>query len=189
MGVLALYALVGWSLLRVVGAEGLALTVAPVQELVPLQWQLVIVSAAIVASLGSLLTILAALSRVSLAMSRDRNLPGFMAQIWPRTSSPAVAEATMASIAIVLVMVLDPLWLVGASSGSVLLYYAISHWSALAQPASERVIWRVLPAVGLLVCVLLVVTLPLPSVITTAVLLLVGVLVWQVVEARRRFSH
>lgn len=186
VGVLALYALVGTALIRSLGVQDLAVSVAPVAELVAPQWQFVVVSAAVVASLGSLLTILAALSRVSLAMARDGNLPGALATIWSKTSSPAVSEAVMASMAIVLVFTLDPLWLVGASSGSVLLYYAISHWSALAQPASERVIWRALPVVGLLVCVLLVVTLPTASVITTVVILAVGLVIGQVLAARRR---
>ena len=186
VGVLALYALVGTALIRSLGVQDLAVSVAPVAELVAPQWQFVVVSAAVVASLGSLLTILAALSRVSLAMARDGNLPGALATIWSKTSSPAVSEAVMASMAIVLVFTLDPLWLVGASSGSVLLYYAISHWSALAQPASERVIWRALPVVGLLVCVLLVVTLPTASVITTVVILAVGLVIGQVLAVRRR---
>lgn len=186
VGVLALYALVGTALIRSLGVQDLAVSVAPVAELVAPQWQFVVVSAAVVASLGSLLTILAALSRVSLAMARDGNLPGALATIWSKTSSPAVSEAVMASMAIVLVFTLDPLWLVGASSGSVLLYYAISHWSALAQPASERVIWRALPVVGLLVCVLLVVTLPTASVMTTVVILAVGLVIGQVLVARRR---
>ena len=189
VGVLALYALVGMSLIRSIGVEELSVSVAPVADLADPQWEFVVVAAAIVASLGSLLTILAALSRVSLAMSRDRNLPGVLATIWSRTSSPAISEAVMASVAIVLVFSLDPLWLVGASSGSVLLYYAISHWSALSQPAGERVIWRALPVIGLLVCVLLVVTLPTASVITTAVIGVVGLLVWQVMAALRRRSH
>lgn len=189
LGVLALYGLVGWALLRGVGVEELASSSAPVQELVSPEWAFVIVAAAVVASLGSLLTILAALSRVSLAMSRDKNLPSVLSTISARTSSPVVAEGTMALIAISLVVTLDPLWLVGASSGSVLSYYAISHWSALAQPAQERVIWRALPVVGLIVCVVLVLTLPLASVVTTAVVLVLGLVVWQAMGVFHRDTH
>lgn len=183
VAVLALYALVGYALLRVLGSDALALSSAPVADIAPEGVRGVVVAAAVLASLGSLMTVLAALSRVSFAMSREGDLPGVLSRVWERTSSPALAEATMALVAIVLVLTLDPVWLVGASSGSVLLYYAISHASALAQPAHERVLWRAVPVLGLLGCVGLVATLPLPSLITTAAALLVGLVIG---ELRRR---
>ena len=177
IGVLALYALVGFALLWGLGAQQLALSRAPVAELVPLSLQGVVVAVAVLASVGSLMTVLAALSRVSMAMAADQNLPRILARIWPRTSTPAVAETTGAMLAIVLVLTVEPLWLVGASAGSVLLYYAIAHWSALAQPATERVIWRGVPVVGLLVCLFIVITLPSASLLTTLVIAGSGVLV------------
>lgn len=184
VAVLALYALVGSALLRGLGSAALARSAAPVADIAPEGLRGVVIAAAVLASLGSLMTVLAALSRVSFAMSYEGNLPGVLSRVWSRTSSPAVAEATMALVAIVLVLTLDPVWLVGASSGSVLLYYALSHASALAQPPGERVLWRVVPVLGLLGCLGLVVTLPLPSVITTAAAVVIGGVIAQV-RARR----
>jgi len=50
---------------------------------------------------------------------------------------------------------------VGLSSTGVLAYYAIGHYSALAQPASERFLPVAVPVIGLVLCGLLVATLPL----------------------------
>jgi APA family basic amino acid/polyamine antiporter len=184
LGVFALYALVGFAVLTRLGPEALALSVAPVAESAPAALGAVVVAAAALASLGSLATVLAGLSRVSLAMAREGNLPGPLARVWRRTSSPALAEATMAAVAIVLVFAVEPVWLVGASSGSVLLYYALAHWSSLAQPGPERVVWRGLPVLGLVGCVVLVATLPAISSITTVVVVGVGLLLW---ELKRRW--
>ena len=177
IGVLALYALVGFALLWGLGAQELALSQAPVAQLAPQTLRGAVVGVAVLASLGSLMTVLAALSRVSMAMAVDRNLPRMLARIWPRTATPAVAEAAVAILAIVVALTLEPLVLVGASAGSVLLYYAIAHWSALAQPVNERVIWRGLPVAGLLVCVFILVTLPSASFVTTLIIAGFGVFV------------
>jgi APA family basic amino acid/polyamine antiporter len=184
LGVLVLYALVGFAVLSTLGETALATSVAPVAEVSPPSLVVVVVIAAALASLGSLATVLAGLSRVSLAMAREGNLPGPLARVWGRTSSPAIAEAAVAVVTIVLVLTLDPVWLVGASAGSVLLYYALAHWSALAQPSPERVVWRGLPVIGLVGCVVLAATLPVVSTVTTVVLVAAGLLFW---EVKRRF--
>ncbi len=178
LGVLALYALVGSALLWGLGTEALASSVAPVADLAPASVRGLVVGIAVLASLGSLMTVLAGLSRVTLAMARDGNLPKPLAAVWSVTSSPARAELSVAGIAVVLVLSVEPLWLVGASAGSVLLYYAIAHWSALRQPASERLLWRVVPWCGLVGCVVVVATLPPVSLLTTIVLAGSGMLAW-----------
>jgi APA family basic amino acid/polyamine antiporter len=178
LGVLALYALVGSALLWGLGTEALASSVAPVADLAPASVRGLVVGIAVLASLGSLMTVLAGLSRVTLAMARDGNLPKPLAAVWSVTSSPARAELSVAGIAVVLVLSVEPLWLVGASAGSVLLYYAIAHWSALRQPASERLLWRVVPWCGLVGCVVVVATLPPMSLLTTIVLAGSGMLAW-----------
>ena len=140
---------------------------------------------AVAASLGSLLAILAGLSRTSLAMGRREDLPSVLSRVSPRTGGPIVAEVTVAGLAIVLILVTDPLWLVGLSSGGVLTYYAIGHVSALAQPRSETYLPRVVPVMGLLLCALLVFTLPIASVIAAAVSAALGT-IWFLVNPARR---
>ncbi len=140
---------------------------------------------AVLASLGSLLAILAGLSRTSLAMGRRRDLPSLLARVSPRTGGPIEAEATVAGLAIVLILVTDPLWLVGLSSAGVLTYYALGHFSALAQPKPETFLPRFVPAVGLLMCTLLVFTLPTASVTAAAVSAVIGT-AWFLVNPTRR---
>lgn len=140
---------------------------------------------AVAASLGSLLAILAGLSRTSLAMGRRKDLPSLLSRVSPRTGGPIVAEVTVAGLAIVLILVTDPLWLVGLSSAGVLTYYAIGHVSALALPRSETYLPRVVPVMGLLLCALLVFTLPIASVIAAAVSAALGT-VWFLVNPARR---
>ena len=140
---------------------------------------------AVLASLGSLLAILAGLSRTSLAMGRRRDLPSLLARVSPRTGGPIVAEVTVAGLAIVLILVTDPLWLVGLSSAGVLTYYALGHFSALAQPKPETFLPRFVPVVGLLLCTLLVFTLPIASVTAAAVSAVIGT-AWFLVNPTRR---
>jgi len=184
IAVLVLYALVGSALLRGLGVGGLAASSAPIADIAPEGLSGVGVGLAVVASLGSLMTVLAALSRVGFAMSQGGHLPGALSRVWPRTSAPVVAEATIGAVAIALVLTLDAVWLVGASSGSVLLYYAIAHASALAQPRSEWVVPRFVPWLGVVGCVVVAVTLPLPSVATTAVAAVAGLAAWEFLRRR-----
>jgi basic amino acid/polyamine antiporter, APA family len=179
LGVLALYALVA-SAVVFGGGQAVVQSVTPVAGIAPASWSWIVMVAVALASVGSLATVLAGLSRVSLAMAREGDMPSPIATVWSKTSSPALAEITVGALAIVLVFSLDPVWLVGASSGSVLLYYALAHWSAWSQPIHERTLWRVIPVLGLAGCVLLVATLPLASLATTAVVVGSGLLFWEI---------
>jgi APA family basic amino acid/polyamine antiporter len=158
---------------------------APLQLLSSAESASVMVVLAVVASLGSLMAILAGLSRTTLAMGRSRDLPLVLSRVSSRTKGPVVAEITVAMAAIALIFFTNPLWLVGLSSAGVLTYYAIGHLSALAQPPAQRFLPTVVPTLGLVLCGLLVITLPLASLIAAAASALVGTL-WFVVNPRRR---
>lgn len=180
LGVLGLYSLLGYLLVTRVGTSALAQSLTPLAELVSGPWQIVVIAGAALAGLGSLAAILAGLSRTSMAMAQSGDLPRALGYISPKTQSPVVAEATMAVAAMMLVISVDPVWLVGASSGCVLGYYAIAHLSALRQPVTERIMTPVLPWVGLVGCVVLVVTLPWQSLVITAAIAAVAMVLWQV---------
>lgn len=180
VGVLGLYALLGYVLVTRVGTSALAGSATPLADLVGEQSHIVVIAAAALASLGSLAAILAGLSRTSMAMAHSGDFPRVVGYIWPATSSPVVAEATMALVAIALVVGFTPVWLVGASSGLVLSYYAIAHLSAMAQPVAERIIHPAIAWAGLAGCSVLVVTLPWQSLVVTAVIAALAMGVWQV---------
>lgn len=180
MGVLALYAAIVVTLLGSVGAEVLASSEAPLAVIAPGSLAPWVVAIAALASLGSLAAILAGLSRTSMAMAQQGDLPAGLGVIWERTSSPVRAELTMALAAIGAVIIVDPLWLVGASSSAVLSYYAIAHAAAIKQPESERILPIVTPWIGLLGCLTLVATLPWQSLVTGGVVFVSGLLAWAV---------
>lgn len=178
IGVLVLYGLIGIALVTSLGVERVAVSGAPLVDLVPQSWIPLVVGVVALASLGSLAAVLAGLSRTSMAMAQANDLPRSLGRIWNRTSSPAIAEATMAIGAMVAVLLVDPIWLVGASSSAVLSYYAIAHAAAIKQPDSERILPILTPYIGLAVCLLLVFTLPWPSLVTGGVIFLLGLIIW-----------
>jgi len=171
---LVVYAVLGTLCVGILGVEALGRTAAPVAALVPSEWAPLVAAVAGIASLGSLIGILAGLSRTSLAMARERDLPGRLSWVWGRTSAPVAAEATMAVLAILGVLLLDPVQLVGFSASSVLGYYAIAHLAARAQPAGERWLPRAVQYVGVTGCLLLSLTLPPQSVLAAALVLALG---------------
>jgi basic amino acid/polyamine antiporter, APA family len=178
LGVLALYGAIALVLVGSVGTDALALSEAPIADIAPAPLAPWVIAVAALASLGSLAAVLAGLSRTSMAMARRGDLPSKLGVVWGRTSSPAIAEITMALGAIAAVVLVDTIWLVGASSSAVLSYYAIAHAAAIKQPEAERILPVVIPWLGLVGCLGLVATLPWPSVATGGVIVVVGLMVW-----------
>ncbi|GAA1685590.1 amino acid permease [Microcella alkalica] len=172
--VLALYAALALVLVDRLGVEALAASTSPLADAIDPRWALPIALLAALACLGSLAGILAGLSRTSLAMARERDLPGPLVRISTRTGAPVVSEALIALIAIGIALLLQPAQLVAASSAAVLVYYAIAHLSALRQPAAERWQPRLVAGAGLAGCLVLVVSLPAASLIGTAGILAIG---------------
>jgi basic amino acid/polyamine antiporter, APA family len=179
VGVLVLYAAIAGVLLSSVGAEELATSEVPLADIAPAGMVPWVIGVAALASLGSLAAVLAGLSRTSMAMAQKNDLPSQLSAVWSRTSSPAVAEAVMALGAIIAVVLVEPVWLIGASSSAVLSYYAIAHAAAIKQPEAERILPVITPWLGLVGCLTLVATLPWQSVATGGVIFLVGILIWQ----------
>ncbi|WP_235492601.1 MULTISPECIES: APC family permease [unclassified Leifsonia] len=178
---LVLYSVVGALCLSVLGVDGLASSTSPLADLASAAlggaaWPVVATVVAAIASLGSLIGILAGLSRTSLAMAREGDLPGGLSRISTRTSAPVVAEASVALVAILAVVLLDPRQLVGFSACAVLGYYAIAHAAALRQPRSERWLPRAVQWIGLAGCILLAFTLPWQAIVGAVAVLAVGLL-------------
>lgn len=182
--VLALYGLLVVAVLPIFARAGASDT--PLTALVPPDSTWLVGLLALVASLGSLLAILAGLSRTSMQMARHRDLPGILATLSPSTRGPLFSELAVAGAAISLVLFTDPLWLVGLSGTGVLSYYAIGHYSALAQPRSERFLSPVVPLLALVLCVVLVASMPAASLIAGAAWTLVGVLWFAIARSIRR---
>jgi APA family basic amino acid/polyamine antiporter len=175
-GVLVIYLLLTTMLIKVLG-EKLATSEAPFIAYFNalgfhLDW--LVLAVASVASLGSILALLAGVSRTAAEMSSDRELPKFF-EARNRFGSPWVAEVVIAVGASALVFVGDLSSVIGFSSFSVLFYYAVAHLSALGQPLEHRLLPKVLPVVGLILCLLLAFSVPGPAVAVSTLILLVAV--------------
>ncbi|MFH8802509.1 APC family permease [Streptomyces sp. NPDC017936] len=179
---LAVYACVAVAVLSVLGAGGLGRAEAPLADAVraagaPGLVPVVRVGAA-VAALGSLLALVLGVSRTTLAMARDRHLPGALAAVHPRFRVPHRAELAVGAVVAVLAATVDVRGAIGFSSFGVLTYYAVANASAWTlDPAPVK---RALPAVGLLGCVVLAFALPGTSVVVGSGVLAVGAVAYGV---------
>jgi APA family basic amino acid/polyamine antiporter len=129
------------------------------------------------ASLGSILALLAGVSRTAATMAEDRELPAVFAKR-NRFAAPWLAEVIIAIGAITLIETAQyTQWVIAFSSFSVLLYYAIGHISAFMQPKEERRQPRIFAVLGFLLCVLLLTNVPGPAVSISTVILVIAVLI------------
>ncbi|GAA3802474.1 APC family permease [Streptomyces phyllanthi] len=173
---LAVYAAVAVAALSVLGPGGLGDASAPLADAVraagaPGLVPVVRVGAA-VAALGSLLALILGVSRTTLAMARDRHLPGALAAVHPRFQVPHRAELAVGTVVAVLAATTDVRGAIGFSSFGVLMYYAIANASAWT--LSPAPVARVVPVIGLVGCGTLAFALPGVSVAVGAVVLAVG---------------
>ncbi|MEU6242530.1 APC family permease [Streptomyces sp. NPDC047024] len=186
---LVVYALVAVSALLVLGPDRLGSAGAPLTEaaraagadrLVP-----VVRVGAAVAALGSLLALILGVSRTTLAMARDHHLPHGLAAVHPRFKVPHRAELLVGAVVALAAATTDPRGAIGFSSFGVLAYYAIANASAWTLAPAEGRPTRIVPVVGLTGCLVLAFTLPLPSVITGAAVLVVGAAAYGTRRMRR----
>lgn len=175
---IAVYAAVGVGLLLVLG-PALADTSTPVAAAVDAAgaaWAVPVVRVgAAAASLGALLALLAGVGRTSLAMARERDLPGWLTSVHPAHRVPDHAQLVVGVAIVALVCVADVRDAIGFSSCGVLVYYAVTNLAALRQPRGQRRWPRGFNVLGLVGCLVLVVTLPPTSVVAGVAVLAVGV--------------
>jgi APA family basic amino acid/polyamine antiporter len=172
------YLVVGVAVLLAAGPERLARTAAPLAEalraagvgaLVP-----VVAVGGTLASLGALLALIAGIGRTTLAMARHGDLPRWLAAVHPRYQVPHHAEIALGVLVCVLAATVDLRGVIGFSSFGVLIYYAIANASAYTQPAGQRRWPRALNVCGVVGCLLLVATLPWPSVLVGLGVFIIG---------------
>jgi APA family basic amino acid/polyamine antiporter len=179
--VLVVYLVVGVTALATVPASALAATSAPLQLVMDAgrfsALGPVVDIGAGIAALGVLLNLIPGVSRTALAMARERELPHLFAHVDGARSLPLRAELTVAAVVVALVVVLDLRSAIGISGVAVLTYYAITNAAALTLRSDQRRWPPAIAVVGLIGCVVLVVALPPPALLTGLVTLAVGVIV------------
>lgn len=183
---LTVYAAIAVSLLSTLGPTGLASATAPLAQAVQMcgadGFAPVVRGAAAIAALGSLLSLILGVSRTTLAMARDGYLPAPLAAVHPRYGVPHRAELAVGVIVAGVAALADVRGAIGFSSFAVLAYYAIANASAwnLDGPRLHRLI----PAVGLIGCLLLACYLPPSAVIAGGGLLVAGAVAFTVTRSR-----
>ncbi|GFG79200.1 APC family permease [Mycobacterium paragordonae] len=187
---LALYAAVAVAVLAVLGPRRVAATATPLVDAVRVAgagWLVPIVAVgAVLAALGSLLSLLLGVSRTALAMARDRHLPHQLDAVHPRFAVPHRAEIAVGVVAAALAAAVDLRGAIGFSSFAVLAYYAIANASAFTLRPGEGALPKVIPVLGALGCVVVAFALPATSVIAGTAFLAVGALVFWVRRRPRR---
>ncbi|MBX7443561.1 MULTISPECIES: APC family permease [unclassified Arthrobacter] len=174
----AIYLALALLLLNHLGGA-LATTGTPLLDAV-LQSQLaggspVVQAGAAAACLGALLALITGVGRTTLAMARERDLPGFLARVGGRHTVPVAAELAVAAVVILLLLTTDVMTVVGFSSFGVLVYYAVANASAFTLVVRPGYAPRWLNAAGFVGCVVLAFTLPPAPVLTMAAVLAAGV--------------
>ncbi|WP_092530830.1 APC family permease [Amycolatopsis arida] len=192
---LVVYAAVALAVLLQLGPGTLAAATDPVAAAVgQTAWPglaPVVRAGAALAATGALLALVLGVSRTTLAMARDGHLPRALAAVHPRFGVPHRAELAVGIAVAALVSVAGLRGAIGFSSFAVLTYYAVTNASALTLRADEHRAPRIVAIVGLLGCATLALSLPLPSVLSGAVVLAAGLAVlgvrrWVPTRRRRR---
>jgi len=175
--VLLIYIFIAITINSVLGSS-ITTTTAPLAQMTAItaSWlpSWVVPAVASLAALGSMLALLAGVSRTAAVMAEDSEFPKNLAR---RNSkgSPWVAEIFVALGAIIFVQLGNLTWIIGFSSFSVLLYYAIGHLSSFRQAASESFMPKWVNAFGGLLCLLLIVFVPGPAIPVSLGLLVLAV--------------
>jgi APA family basic amino acid/polyamine antiporter len=173
------YLIVAVTALLAAGPDRLASAVAPLAEAVGaagMGWLAPVVRiGAALASLGALLALIAGVGRTSLAMARHHDLPSWLAAVHPRFRVPHHAEAALAVVVSVLVLIADLRGVIGFSSVGVLVYYAITNAATLTLPVEQRRWPRSLHILGITGCATLVATLPITALLAGLAALAIGV--------------
>jgi basic amino acid/polyamine antiporter, APA family len=161
---IAIYTIVAFAALLAAPPSLLAATQAPLRAVVEAGsldgFAPVVQVGAAVASLGVLLSLLAGVSRTVFAMAANRHLPHALASVHERRRVPHRAELLVGAVVVVTVSLADIRGAIGFSSFCVLFYYAVANASALT--LRRRLL---VPAAGVIGCLVLAFTLPLLSVL------------------------
>ena len=180
---LVLYVLVGVTLLARVGAAGLIDSTAPLSLLVGdhTVMRVILVLGATAASAGALLGLLSGIGRTWLAMARTGDLPRWFNHTSERFKTPHRVEITLGILLTFLLLIADLRGVIGFSSFGVLLYYFVANLAARTQDAEHRRYHRAWQITGAVLCLVLLLTLPILSLVGGVIVVALGI-VWRLAK-------
>ncbi|MDO5664960.1 MAG: APC family permease [Bacteroidia bacterium] len=173
-----LYIAVSVVAIGVIGTEKMADSKSPLQlvaeALKTPAINTVITIGASTAMLGVLLSQILGISRMMLAMGRRHDLPPFFQTIHPNHRVPHLGIITTGIIILLLTIFGTFGFIVRAATFTILLYYGITNISALRQPKNEQIYGKIVPALGVIGCLVMSVSLPVNVMISGIGVLLAG---------------
>lgn len=174
-----LYALISVVAVGVIGAEAMAATKSPLQQVAlslssPTISTTVITLAASTAMLGVLLSQVLGISRMMLAMGRRKDLPVFFEKIHAKNKVPHIGIFITGAIILILTVLGSFEFIVRSASFTILLYYSITNIAALKQPLHEQRFGKAVPVLGLIGCLVMAASLPYQVIISGLIILLFG---------------
>lgn len=187
---LALYLGVAFVALGVVGADGLAVTGAPLERVAhraggaPLAAAVAV--GGVVAMLGVILSQLLGLSRMVLALARRGDLPPVLEVIHPRYGVPHRAVVLMGVVGTVVALTGTLRGVAEAASFTILIYYGIANVAALLMPRERKLVPDVVPVIGVVACATLAGSLALTTIATGLGVLCAGFLARAALRATTR---
>jgi APA family basic amino acid/polyamine antiporter len=188
-GAIGLYAAVALVAVGLVGAGALAATTAPLHVAAGATGHaglpLLVAIAAITAMLGVILSQLLGLSRMAFAMARRGDLPRVLEHVHPAHQVPDKAVLVIGGIAAVIAATGTLAAVASTAAFTILVYYGIANIAAIRMPAHAKLYSDVVPAIGLIACTLLALSLDLSVILTGAVVLIAGFVVRTTVQAVR----
>jgi APA family basic amino acid/polyamine antiporter len=150
------YLLVSYTAIGLVGYQGLADSGSPLADAAHDEGNtmvLLISLGALAATFSVLLTTLLGVSRVSFAMARNKDLPGFFNKLHPKRSIPYFSILIFGIIMTLFAAFTDLTNAIAISNFASLFYYAIANYAAL-KIYKPRYL-KIIPIIGLLTCILL----------------------------------
>ncbi|MEM2466869.1 MAG: amino acid permease [Candidatus Bathyarchaeia archaeon] len=189
----AVYIIVGFVAVGLVGASKLADSDSPLAEAISVTGNSVAVYAVsaggLIATASVLLTAILGVSRMAYAMARRKNLPQALSRLHPKYNTPHLSIWIIGSIMILLVLSVDITKVIATSNFALLFYYALANVSALRLKAHNRMYPKIVPFLGAISCVALLIftlfTLP-QAWILAAATLAVGILYHQLKNLKGR---
>jgi len=121
----------------------------------------VVLLAALVATFYDILGILLTASRVGLAMSRAREIPGWLAQVHERFRTPYRSVIALGLASALLALAFDLRSLIEVASAFMVVWYLVTHHAALQLPRDKRIASPLFSWYGIVGCLALGFSLPL----------------------------
>lgn len=173
-----LYSLVALVALGAIGANGMSTSGTPLFSAAEvMNWpgvlQIIMISGT-TALLGVLLSQILGTSRMFYAMGQRQDLPQALSHISQKSGVPSYGIFLSGLVILLTIWTGELTFITQTASFTILIYYSITNLSALRLDKKDHFLPPWIPWAGLILCVLMAFSLPVPSILAGLTLLLMG---------------